>query len=90
MEREPRRLPTSFRLTTGYAPRNSRADLAATNVRVLALIGADDGAFKAEMMAPALSAFPNVRGEVIPATGHFDLAASVAATDTIVAWLMER
>ena len=80
-------LAYSFRLNTGYAPRNYRLDLAGTGQRLLGLIGADDEAFIADKLAPTLEAVTQARVEVIPGVGHLDLPEAPMTADRIESWL---
>jgi len=80
-------LAYSYRLNTGYAPRNFRTDLTAVNVPLLALIGAEDEAFYAEKLGPTLAEFPTAHVEIVPGAAHLDLPAAVSVAERIAAWL---
>jgi alpha-beta hydrolase superfamily lysophospholipase len=80
-------LAYSFRLNTGYAPRDYRKDLAGVQVPVLGLIGAGDEAFFAEKLEPTLSEISNARVAVIPGITHLDLPAAAETEEQVAAWL---
>ena len=80
-------LAYSFRLNTGYAPRNHRKDLAATRAPVLGLIGADDEAFYAEKLGPTLASLTEASVEVIPGVSHLDLPGRPVTAERIAVWL---
>ena len=80
-------LAYSFRLNTGYAPRDYRKDLAGVRVPVLGLIGAEDEAFLAEKLEPTLGEFTAARVTVIPGVAHLDLPAAPETEEQIAAWL---
>jgi alpha-beta hydrolase superfamily lysophospholipase len=80
-------LAYSHRLTTGFAPRDYREDLAELRVPLLALIGADDEAFFADRLAPALAFAASARVEVIPGVAHLGLPSAPATASRLAAWL---
>ncbi len=82
-------LAYSFRLNTGYAPRDYRKDLAAVKVPLLGLIGAEDEAFFAEKLEPTLSEFCDAQVFRIPGAAHLDLPSAPATAERIEAWLAE-
>ena len=79
----------SYRLTTGFAPRDYRVDLAGLRVPLLALIGAEDEAFLPDRLAPALDFVDSARVEVIPGVAHLDLPAAPETAARIAGWLAE-
>lgn len=80
-------LAYSYRLNTGYAPRDFRRDLAGLERPVLALIGADDEAFLPEQLAPALRPLVPATVEVLDGVGHLDLPAAAATAERVIRWL---
>jgi alpha-beta hydrolase superfamily lysophospholipase len=80
-------LSYSFRLMTGFAPRDYRNDLADVSQPMLALIGAEDEAFLPEKLAPTLSFVSTATVEILLALGHLDLPGAPAAADAITRWL---
>jgi pimeloyl-ACP methyl ester carboxylesterase len=80
-------LAYSHRLATGFAPRDYREDLARLSVPLLALIGADDEAFFADRLAPALAFAAAARVEVIPGVGHLDLPSAPETAARVAVWL---
>jgi len=83
-------LAYSYRLNTGFAPRNFRTDLAKSSAPLLALIGAEDEAFYPESLPTALADFPTARVEIVPGAAHLDLPANVSTAERIASWLKER
>lgn len=80
-------LAYSYRLNTGYAPRDYRSDLSGLAVPLLALIGAEDEAFRPEQLAPALQAVLPARVEVLDGVGHLDLPSAPETAERVIAWL---
>jgi len=80
-------LTYSFRLMTGFAPRDYRQDLSGVSHPVLALIGSEDEAFLPGQLAPALSSVTDAEVEIMPGIGHLDLPSAPATADTITRWL---
>ncbi len=82
-------LAYSFRLNTGYAPRDYASDLAAANAPVLALIGSNDEAFLAEQLEPTVTA--HAQGDpviqILPDVGHLDLPSAPATAAILSRWL---
>ena len=82
-------LAYSFRLMTGFAPRDYASDLAAVKGPVLALIGAEDEAFLAEQLEPTVTA--HAKGatlvEILPDVGHLDLPSAPATSSVMSRWL---
>ncbi|MGH0029734.1 MAG: alpha/beta hydrolase [Myxococcota bacterium] len=84
-------LAYSYRLNTGYAPRDYPRDLADLDAPLLALIGADDEAFRADRLAPALQAVvPDARVETLPGVAHLDLPAAPATAERVIDWLVSK
>ncbi len=78
-------LAYSFRLNTGYAPRDYRKDLTAVKVPLLGLIGALDEAFFADKLEPTLTEFSDARVELIPGAAHLELPSAPATAERIAA-----
>jgi len=81
-------LAYSFRLNTGYAPRDHAKDLAAVRVPLLGLIGADDEAFYPDKLGPTLTAHAaHAQIAVLTGVGHLDLPAAPETAERIASWL---
>lgn len=79
----------SFRLNTGFAPRDYASDLASAKGPILALIGAEDEAFVAEELEPSVRAHASgdTVVEVLPGVGHLDLPSAPATSAVTSRWL---
>ncbi len=77
----------SYRLNTGYAPRNYATDLAAIDVPLLAVIGADDEASYPDRLEPTLTAHTPAQVDILPDVTHLGLAAASATSEVIQRWL---
>lgn len=82
-------LAYSFRLMTGFAPRDYRTDLAGISPPMLALIGAEDEAFLPAQLAPTLRSVTDAKVEVLADLGHLDLPSALATADAITRWLQD-
>ncbi|RXZ43437.1 alpha/beta hydrolase [Crenobacter cavernae] len=81
-------LAYSYRLMTGYAPRDYDSDLAAISQPLLVLVGAEDEAFLAGAFTPTVTAAaPHASVRVVAGTGHLGLVSSPATGDTAAAWI---
>jgi pimeloyl-ACP methyl ester carboxylesterase len=80
-------LAYSYRLNTGYAPRDYAKDLAAVRRPWLGLIGAEDEAFLPEALAPTLLAHAEAEVFVLEGVGHLDVTASPEAADRLVRFI---
>jgi alpha-beta hydrolase superfamily lysophospholipase len=87
-------LAYSYRLNTGYAPRDYRTDLAAiesAQAPLLVVIGARDEAFVPAAFADELAACaPRGRLEVLPGESHLGLVVGDALRAPVIAWLEEQ
>lgn len=78
----------SYRLMTGFAPRDYRRDLAAMDRPALVLVGSEDEAFLPERFAPLFAQHaPHARVEIVPGARHLGLAVEPAAFARVIDWL---
>jgi pimeloyl-ACP methyl ester carboxylesterase len=83
-------LAYSWRLMTGFAPRDYRTDLRALCKPARVLVGADDEALVADRFEPVFAELaPHARVDVVPGVGHLDLVLASAARDAAISWLRE-
>ena len=83
-------LSYSYRLMSGFAPRDYRSDLRAICEPALVLVGGDDEAFYADRFTSVFSELaPQARVELLPGVTHLELVAAPQARDTVIAWLRE-
>jgi len=83
-------LSYSYRMMTGFAPRDYRLDLETLCEPTLVIVGTDDEAFYADRFVPVFSELaPQVRVELLPGVGHLGLASSPATRDVVMNWLRE-
>jgi pimeloyl-ACP methyl ester carboxylesterase len=80
-------LAYSYRLNTGYAPRDYAKDLAAVPRPWLGLIGSEDEAFLPDALAPTLTAHAQAEVFVLDGVGHLDLSTSPETADRLVRWI---
>lgn len=87
-------LAYSFRLNTGYAPRDYEKDLAAiasAKAPLLVIIGDEDEALVAEAFPEVIEAHaPRGRVEILPGESHLGLVVGEAVRSPIVAWIEEQ
>jgi alpha-beta hydrolase superfamily lysophospholipase len=81
-------LAYSYRLMTGFNPRNHAADLQALEKPILVLVGTDDETFYAEEFRNVFKAFsPQAQVESIPDLTHFGLVLGEVVPRLVVQWL---
>jgi len=81
-------LAYSYRLNTGLAPRDHRADLAAIDVPLLVLVGADDDAFVAAAYpAVVKESAPSAEVVILPGVSHMGVAVGPEAAAEAARWL---
>jgi alpha-beta hydrolase superfamily lysophospholipase len=82
-------LTCSYRLNASYHPRsNYKADIAALNDHVLALVGANDEAIDAQALhAVFASDAPRARVIIMPEISHFGIFTEPVAWNAISSWL---
>jgi non-heme chloroperoxidase len=83
-------LAYTHRLNTGFAPRAFDEDLAAVEVPLLVLVGADDEAFIAEQFPATIGAHaPKGVVQIVPATSHMGIVVGDAPAAIVIPWLEE-
>ncbi|BDY06045.1 alpha/beta hydrolase [Ferrimonas sp. YFM] len=82
-------LTYSYRLMTGFAPRDYRKDLAAISQPTLLLAGSEDEAFVAEQFQPTLEPLVDADIEVLPGLSHMGVVVSEDVRPVVDAWLRE-
>jgi alpha-beta hydrolase superfamily lysophospholipase len=81
-------LAYSYRLNTGFAPRAFETDLAAIDVPLLVLVGADDEAFIPEAFPKTIASYaPDGVVEIIPGTSHMGIVLGEATAGSVIPWL---
>ncbi len=80
----------SYRLMTGFAPRDYRTDLQRLRAPTLVLVGDRDEAFVADAFAGVFGEWaPHARVDLVPSAGHIGLVFEPAVREAVVAWLAE-
>jgi alpha-beta hydrolase superfamily lysophospholipase len=81
-------LAYSFRLTTGFSPRDFESDLISIKVPVLVLVGSDDEAFIADQYQPSIAQLaPQAQIRVLDGVSHLGVVLGSASPPHIVNWL---
>ena len=80
-------LTYSYRLMTGFAPRDYRKDLAAIGQPTLLLAGSEDEAFVAEQFQPTLEPLVEATVEVVPGLSHMGVVVSPEVWPRVAEWL---
>jgi alpha-beta hydrolase superfamily lysophospholipase len=81
-------LAYSFRMMTGFNPRDYQSDLDALCAPALLLVGSEDEAFVPQAFAPVFAAHaPQTRVEVIPGAKHLGIVEARPVAALAVAWL---
>jgi pimeloyl-ACP methyl ester carboxylesterase len=84
-------LSYSYRLMTGFAPRNYRADLGAMRRPARVWVGSEDEALFAERFESLFAELaPDARVSVVPGVGHLELVFAPAVREAVIGWLHER
>jgi non-heme chloroperoxidase len=83
-------LTYSYRLNTGYAPRDYKKDLKLITQNVLLLVGTNDESFKAEMFYPEISKYkPDVDVNILENVSHMGLVQDKESIENIKQWINE-
>ena len=78
----------SYRLMTGFNPRNYVSDLRALENPALVLVGTDDESFYADEFSVVFDAFaPHAHVELVPGATHLGLTVDAGVASLIVEWL---
>ena len=78
----------TYRLMTGFSPRNYATDLQAIEEPILVAVGTDDESFYAEEFRGIFEAFsPHAQIELIPGAKHLGLVNEEVISPLIVEWL---
>lgn len=81
-------LTYSYRLNTGFAPRNYKKDLASLNQKLLVIAGSADESFKAEQYLPEISKYkPDVDVVILDGVSHMGVVAGEDVRPVITEWL---
>ena len=80
-------LSYSFRLNTGYAPRNYKRDLAAITQPLLVVIGTADDAFRADQYEPVVSRYSTGKVELLDGVTHMGSVVELEIRPVVKAWL---
>ena len=80
-------LSYSYRLNTGYAPRNYKKDLGAITQPVLVVAGTADDAFIAEQFEPVMSQYTTVHVTLLPGVTHMGVVVGPEVQPVIREWL---
>ena len=81
-------LSYSYRLMTGFNPRNYVSDLQALEKPTLVLVGTDDESMYAEEFSVVFDAFaPHAHVELVPGATHLGLTVDAGVASLIVEWL---
>lgn len=79
-------LQYSYRLNTGYAPRNYKKDLLAINQPVLILAGTDDEAFIAQEFEPTVLQYVDAQAVLLKGVSHMGAVVSSDVQPVIRDW----
>ncbi len=80
-------LAYTFRLNTGFAPRNYKKDLRAITQPLLVVAGAADESFYAEKYEPVISEYTEVQVEVLDGVTHMGAVVDPGVQPVVRAWL---
>jgi non-heme chloroperoxidase len=81
-------LEYTFRLNTGYSPRDFESDLTAIRVPILVLVGSEDEAFIANQYEPTIGELaPQAQVHVLAGVSHLGIATASSSPHHIVEWL---
>lgn len=80
-------LSYSFRLNTGYAPRNYKKDLSKINVPLLLMAGSEDESFYPLQFEPEISKYTDADFKIVENTGHMGIVLKEEAFINIEQWL---
>lgn len=83
-------LTYSYRLNTGFAPKNYKKDLSLIKQEVYLIVGSSDESFKAEMFYPEVSKYkPDVNVDILKHITHMGVVTSKESSIAINKWLMK-
>ena len=82
-------LAYTYRLNTGYAPRDYTADLRAIKVPLLVVVGTGDEAFDAEQFEPTMSQYAETEVVLLDGVSHMGVVVGEAVRSTLLAWLQK-
>jgi alpha-beta hydrolase superfamily lysophospholipase len=80
-------LSYSYRLNTGYAPRDYKKDLRAITQPLLVVAGTSDEVFFADQFEPVISQFTKVKVRLVPNVTHMGVVVNPAVRPVIKEWL---
>lgn len=81
-------LSYSYRLNTGYAPRNYKKDLSSINQTLLVVAGSADESFKAEKFFPVISSYkPDVKVKIVEKVTHMGIVTGTEVRTIVNKWL---
>lgn len=81
-------LAYTYRLNTGFAPRDYTRDLAAFDAPLLVLVGAEDEAFLADEFPPTVASHaPQAVVEIVPGASHMGIVGGEASAEIVIPWL---
>jgi len=80
-------LSYTYRLNTGYSPRNYEIDLAAITQPLLVIAGTADDAFFAEQYEPVISAYTEVKVKLLQGVSHMGVVVTKDVQPILKEWL---
>ncbi len=80
-------LSYSYRLNTGYAPRDYTRDLRAIAQPLFVIAGTADEVFRADRFEPVISQFTRVKVRLVPGVTHMGVVINPAVRPVIKEWL---
>ncbi len=81
-------LSYSYRLNTGYAPRNYEKDLSSITQKLLVVAGSADESFKAEEFFPVISKYkPDVKVKIVDSVTHMGIVSGTEVRTIVKKWL---
>jgi non-heme chloroperoxidase len=80
-------LSYSYRLNTGYAPRDYKKDLSTITQPLLVVAGMSDEIFFADQFEPVISQFTKVKVRLVPGVTHMGVVVNPAVQPVIKEWL---
>jgi len=80
-------LSYSYRLNTGYAPRDYEKDLRAITQTLFVVAGTADEVFFADQFEPAISQFAKVKVKLLPGVTHMGVVVNPAVRPVVKEWL---
>jgi len=83
-------LSYSYRLNTGFAPRDYKKDLSSINQELLIIVGSNDESFRANMFYPEVSKYKkDVKVKIINNVNHMGVVTNKKAWSAISTWLKD-